>query len=117
MKNSLPEYLMYFPNNGCLPRRVRVLHSKSLEPSIRHIPSPVSTLLSEFDYTDFPVSNTATIKSVLEALQPIPPYLRWEAHSGSPVSTLCALDKTPLLATASTDSTVRLFTLADIQVT
>lgn len=57
-----------------------------------------------------------TVKSILEGLDPIPPSLRWEAHRGSPVSTLCALEKTPLLATASTDSTVRLFTLADIQV-
>lgn len=57
------------------------------------------------------------VKGVLEGLDPIPPSLRWEAHHGSPVSTLCALEKTPLLATASTDSTVRLFTLADVQVT
>ncbi|CAM9149637.1 unnamed protein product, partial [Ectocarpus sp. 13 AM-2016] len=55
-------------------------------------------------------------KSALEALHPVPPSLRWEAHRGSPVSTLCALDKTPLVVTASTDSTIRLFSLADVQV-
>ncbi|CAN0454719.1 unnamed protein product, partial [Ectocarpus sp. 8 AP-2014] len=54
-------------------------------------------------------------KSALEALHPVPPSLRWEAHRGSPVSTLCALDKTPLVVTASTDSTIRLFSLADVQ--
>lgn len=32
------------------------------------------------------------------------------------MSTLCALGKTPLVVTASTDSTLRLFTLADVQV-
>ncbi|CBJ32837.1 conserved unknown protein [Ectocarpus siliculosus] len=54
-------------------------------------------------------------KSALEALHSVPPSLRWEAHRGSPVSTLCALDKTPLVVTASTDSTIRLFSLADVQ--
>lgn len=61
-------------------------------------------------------SASTTVKGVIEGLDPTPPSLRWEAHRGTPVSTLCALEKTPLLATASTDSTVRLFTLANIQV-
>lgn len=71
-----------------------------------HVPSPVLV----------PIRFPNSTKRALEALHPVPPSLRWEAHRGSPVSTLCALDKTPLVVTASTDSTIRLFSLADIQV-
>lgn len=94
----------FFSNSGA--RRERFVKSSSCP----HQLPPVSSSRSPFR------STSTTVKRVLEGLEPIPPALRWEAHSGSPVSTLCALEKTPLLVTASTDSTVKLFTLADVQV-
>lgn len=63
-----------------------------------------------------PDSELTSVKGQLEAMHPTSPSLRWEAHCGYPVSTLCVVDNTSLVVTASTDSTLRLFTLADIQV-
>ncbi|CAM9127087.1 unnamed protein product, partial [Sphacelaria rigidula] len=56
-----------------------------------------------------------SVKRVFDHLTAIPPNLKWEAHRGRPVSSLCLVDKTSLVVTASTDCTVRLFTLVDVQ--
>lgn len=61
-------------------------------------------------------SSLTSVKGELEAMRPTSASLRWEAHRGCPVSTLCVVDNTSLMVTASTDNTLRLFTLADIQV-